>query len=185
MAQRRWIQIEWKRRPARGGAARGSENDSARQHDSREMAASGGADRRARGARPPAGSHWRTCVRSLNGVSTASPSSASPRTSRRSICRCGSSDALKQRRFAQIVSRQTSRSIESAITAARFPYQTRNAELPVFEAGGYRYIKLVFQYSAASRRSPVTSRAVSAGEAVAVGDAYLRSKAHLRSIGRP
>jgi len=60
------------------------------------------------------------------------------------------------------------------------------AELAVFEAGGYRYIKAVFQYSGGVAAEPgYEIERVRLGKLLPLGDAYAAVEAHLRSIGRP
>ncbi len=58
--------------------------------------------------------------------------------------------------------------------------------VPVFEAGGYRYIKAVFQYSGGVAAQPgyEIERARFA-RPLALGDAFAAVEAHLRSRGRP
>jgi hypothetical protein len=60
------------------------------------------------------------------------------------------------------------------------------AEIPVFEAGGYRYIKAVFQYSGGVAAEPgyEIERARFA-KPLPLHDAYGAVEAHLKSIGRP
>jgi hypothetical protein len=60
------------------------------------------------------------------------------------------------------------------------------AELPVFEAGGYRYIKAVFQYSGgvAAQRGYEIERARFV-KPLPLRDAYAAVEAHLTSLGRP
>lgn len=60
------------------------------------------------------------------------------------------------------------------------------AKLPVFEAGGYRYIKAVFQYSGGVAAQPgYEIERVRLAKPLPLGDAYAAVEAHLRSIGRP
>ena len=58
--------------------------------------------------------------------------------------------------------------------------------VPVFEAGGYRYIKAVFQYSGGVAAEPgyEIERARFA-RPLALGDAFAAVEAHLKSCGRP
>ena len=58
--------------------------------------------------------------------------------------------------------------------------------VPVFEAGGYRYIKAVFQYSGGVAAEPgyEIERARFA-RPLALGDAFAAVAAHLKSCGRP
>lgn len=60
------------------------------------------------------------------------------------------------------------------------------AEIPVFEAGGYRYISAVFQYSGGVAAQPgfEIERARFA-RALPLADAYAAVEAHLRALGRP
>ena len=60
------------------------------------------------------------------------------------------------------------------------------AELPVFEAGGYRYIKAVFQYSGGVAAQPgfEIERARFA-KPLPLAQAYAAVEAHLRALGRP
>ena len=60
------------------------------------------------------------------------------------------------------------------------------AEVPVFEAGSYRYIKAVFQYSGGVAAQPgyEIERARFA-KPLPLADAYAAVEAHLKSIGRP
>jgi hypothetical protein len=60
------------------------------------------------------------------------------------------------------------------------------AGLPVFEAGGYRYIKAVFQYSGGVAAQPgyEIERARFA-KPLALTDAYAAVEAHLNALGRP
>ena len=59
-------------------------------------------------------------------------------------------------------------------------------ELPVFEAGGYRYIKAVFQYSGGVAAQPgheiERARLL---EPLPLREAYAAVEAHLKSLGRP
>jgi hypothetical protein len=59
-------------------------------------------------------------------------------------------------------------------------------EVPVFEAGGYRYIKAVFQYSGGVAAQPgfEIERARFA-KPQRLGDAYTAVEEHLRALGRP
>lgn len=59
-------------------------------------------------------------------------------------------------------------------------------EVPVFEAGGYRYIKAVFQYSGGVAAEPgyEIERARFA-KPLSLGDAFAAVEAHLQSLGRP
>src|SRR5262245_59224452 len=60
------------------------------------------------------------------------------------------------------------------------------AEVPVFEAGGYRYIKAVFQFSGGVAAEPgyELERARFA-QPLPLGDAFAAVDAHLKSLGRP
>src|SRR5918999_2041948 len=60
------------------------------------------------------------------------------------------------------------------------------SEAPVFEAGGYRYIKAVFQYSGGVAEQPgfEIERARFA-KPLRLGDAYAAVEAHLKALGRP
>ena len=60
------------------------------------------------------------------------------------------------------------------------------AGLPVFEAGGYRYIKAVFQYSGGVAAQPgyEIERARFA-RALPLAEAYAAVEAHLKALGRP
>ena len=60
------------------------------------------------------------------------------------------------------------------------------AEVPVFDAGGYRYIKAVFQYSGGVAAEPgyEIERARFA-KPLPLGDAFAAVEGHLKSIGRP
>jgi hypothetical protein len=60
------------------------------------------------------------------------------------------------------------------------------SEVPVFEAGGYRYIKAVFQYSGGVAAQPgyEIERARFA-RPLCLGDAYGAVERHLKSLGRP
>jgi hypothetical protein len=59
-------------------------------------------------------------------------------------------------------------------------------EVPVFQPGGYRYIKAVFQYSGGVAAEPgyEIERARFATP-LALGDAYAAVEAHLKALGRP
>ena len=60
------------------------------------------------------------------------------------------------------------------------------SDVPVFEAGGYRYIKAVFQYSGGVAAQPgyEIERARFA-RPLRLGDAYAAVEAHLKALGRP
>ena len=60
------------------------------------------------------------------------------------------------------------------------------AEVPVFEAGGYRYIKAVFQYSGGVAAEPgyEIERARFA-KPLPLADAFAAVEAHLKALGRP
>ena len=60
------------------------------------------------------------------------------------------------------------------------------SEVPVFEAGGYRYIKAVFQYSGGVAAQPgyEIERARFA-KPLRLADAYAAVEAHLKALGRP
>jgi hypothetical protein len=60
------------------------------------------------------------------------------------------------------------------------------SEVPVFEAGGYRYIKAVFQYSGGVAAQPgyEVERARFA-KPLRLADAYAAVEAHLKALGRP
>ena len=60
------------------------------------------------------------------------------------------------------------------------------AEVPVFEAGGYRYIRAVFQYSGGIAAEPgyEVERARFA-KPLRLADAYAAVEAHLKALGRP
>jgi hypothetical protein len=60
------------------------------------------------------------------------------------------------------------------------------SEVPVFQAGGYRYVKAVFQYSGGVAAEPghEIERARFA-RPLRLGDAYKAVEAHLAAIGRP
>jgi hypothetical protein len=58
--------------------------------------------------------------------------------------------------------------------------------LPVFEAGGYRYIKAVFQYSGGVAAQPgFEMERARFAKPLPLRDAYAAVEAHLKSIGRP
>ena len=58
--------------------------------------------------------------------------------------------------------------------------------LPVFEAGGYRYIKAVFQYSGGVAAQPgYEIERARFMKPLPLGDAYAAVEAHLKAIGRP
>jgi hypothetical protein len=60
------------------------------------------------------------------------------------------------------------------------------AEMPVFEAGGYRYIKAVFQYSGGVAAEPgYEIERARLAKPLPLHDAYRAVEAHLKSIGRP
>lgn len=60
------------------------------------------------------------------------------------------------------------------------------AEVPVFSAGGYRYIKAVFQYSGGVAAEPgFEIERARFHKPLRLGDAYAAVEAHLKAIGRP
>jgi hypothetical protein len=60
------------------------------------------------------------------------------------------------------------------------------ADVPVFAAGGYRYIKAVFQYSGGVAAEPgFEIERARFLKPLAMGDAYAAVEAHLKAIGRP
>ena len=60
------------------------------------------------------------------------------------------------------------------------------SELPVFEPGGYRYIKAVFQYSGGVAAQPgYEIERVRFAKPLPLRDAYAAVGAHLKAIGRP
>ncbi len=60
------------------------------------------------------------------------------------------------------------------------------AELPVFEAGGYRYIDAVFQYSGGvAAQSGFEIERARFARPLPLADAYAAVEAYLRSLGRP
>jgi hypothetical protein len=60
------------------------------------------------------------------------------------------------------------------------------ADVPVFAAGGYRYVKAVFQYSGGVAAQPgFEIERARFMRPLALADAYTAVEAHLRAIGRP
>ena len=58
--------------------------------------------------------------------------------------------------------------------------------LPVFQSGGYRYIKAVFQYSGGVAAEPgYEIERVRFAKPLPLGDAYAAVEGHLRALGRP
>src|SRR3981081_854787 len=59
-------------------------------------------------------------------------------------------------------------------------------DVPVFEAGNYRYIKAVFQYSGGVAAEPgYTIERARFAQPLPLAAAYAAVEAHLKSIGRP